>query len=73
MKAAPVLAGVKRFDDGMTGRVAVARSMFVGGRVAATDVAAGHAETQVHPNASDPKAIFTALGARLYRSDLIEV
>jgi tetrahydromethanopterin S-methyltransferase subunit D len=57
----------------MTARVEVARSMLVGRRVAATDVAAGHAKTQVDPITADPKTIFTALGARCHRPDLIQV
>jgi len=53
--------------------VEVARSMLVGRRVAATDVAAGHAKTQVDPITADSTTIFTALGAWCHRAHLVEV
>ena len=41
---APLFTWLKRLDDGMTTRVEVTGGMLVWGRVAAPNVAAGHAQ-----------------------------
>src|SRR6185295_5854023 len=69
----PVLPRLHRFDDRMTHRVVVRRGMLVRRRIAATDVAAGHADAQVHPAIPGPQAVFTAARARHHALDLVEV
>lgn len=70
---APILAKFKRLNNRMARIVEVSRRVFVGRRIAATDVAASHAQAQVQPLVADAKAIFTTAGARRHRPDLIEV
>src|SRR5437773_1873371 len=57
----------------MMARMEVAGRMLVRGRVAAANVPAGQAQSQMHPKASDSQTIFTAVGARGYWFDLIKV
>ena len=59
----PVLAGLERADHGMSGRAVVARRVLVGARVAAGDVAAGHALAQMNPRRADRQAVGAALMA----------
>ena len=57
----------------MPGRVKVFRRVFVWRRVAAADMAAVHAEAQMHPRGADAQTVFTAVGAGCYVFDLIEM
>ena len=57
----------------MIRRLKVFRCVLVLGRVAAADVSAGHAETQVEPGVADLQAVFTAIGAGRYFFDLVEM
>jgi hypothetical protein len=57
----------------MASGVKVFGRVFVRGRVAAADVPAGHAETQVNPDSADAQAVFTSIRTRRYFFDLIEV
>jgi hypothetical protein len=60
----PVFALFERPDDRMRRVVEVLGRMFVGRAVAAADVPAGHAHTQVDPVSADLQAIFAAIGTR---------
>jgi hypothetical protein len=70
---APFFARLEGFDDRVFGRMKMFGGVFVWRRVAATDVAAGHANPQVQPGATDAQAIFTSLGAGRDFFDLIEM
>jgi hypothetical protein len=61
---APVFAGLERFDDWVIGGLKVFGRVLVLRRVAAADVAAGHAEPQVDPGVADLQAVFAAIRAR---------
>ena len=54
-------------------RVEVFRGVLVFRRVAAADMAAGHAEPQVNPSVADFQTVFTAVGARRDFANLIEM
>ena len=57
---APVLAGLERAHDRVADGMRVPAGVAVGGRVAASDLAAGQAQPQVHPGRADPQALLTA-------------
>ena len=57
----PVLAGLEGSDDRMVAPAGVGRSMTVGRRVAAADVAAGHARPEVDPPGADAQAVLAAV------------
>ncbi|HVQ39758.1 MAG TPA: hypothetical protein VMS31_19615 [Pyrinomonadaceae bacterium] len=69
----PLLAGLERFDDGMMTRMEVPRRMLIRRGVAATNVSAGQTDSQVQPDAANPQAVFTTIGARFHWPDLIKV
>jgi len=64
---------LKRFDDGVTDSMKMLRGVSVGRRVAATDVATGHAKAEMQPTRADAQAVFAAFRAGCHRSDLIKV
>jgi hypothetical protein len=70
---APVFAWLVRFDDGVFGGVEVFRGVLILGRIAATDVAADHAQPQVNPSIAVFQAFFTAAGFWCYVSNLAGV
>ena len=59
--------------DGVLRTVEVLRRVFVGGAVAAADVAADEAHAEVDPSATDFETVFAALGGGLHVLDLVEV
>src|SRR5436190_17332524 len=67
----PVLARLEALDHGVAGPLLVAGRVLGGGVVAAADVAAGGAATQVQPPAIGGHALFTARAAR--RDRLVDV
>jgi hypothetical protein len=71
---APVFPGLERLDDRVAGRVRVPACVAVRGRVAAADMAAGHAQAQMHPARPGPQALLAALrGPGCDRADLYDV
>jgi hypothetical protein len=65
----PLLARLKRLDDGMPGVVEMFGSVFVLGVVAAANVAAGLTDPQMYPGIADLQAVFAALRARRNLAD----
>src|ERR1700737_356056 len=61
---APLLAGLQRADDRVTGGVEMLGRVLVLGRVAAADVTAAHAQAQVHPGIAHRHALLAALRPR---------
>jgi len=59
---APILPRLQRLNDGVAGFVVVFGGVFVGGAVAAADVAAGEAEAQIDPGFAAVQALLAALG-----------
>jgi hypothetical protein len=57
----PVLPGLEGLDDRVTRSVEVLGSVLVPRLIATPDMPTGHAETQVHPGATDPEAVLTAV------------
>lgn len=69
----PFLAWFEAADDGMAGIVGMCGRVPIGGVVAAPDVAADHAETQVHPPVARSHAVLTSIRAgrdHLYLTDV---
>jgi hypothetical protein len=58
----PVFTGFERTHDGMLGAMEVLGGVLVFGGVAASDVAALHAQTKMHPGVAHFQALFAALG-----------
>lgn len=69
----PLFTPLKRPDDGMTAGVVVTGGMLVWRRIAATNMPAGHAESQMYPDATNAQAIFTAISTRLHWFNLIKM
>src|SRR5919202_401905 len=69
----PVLPGFKRLDDWMCRGVKMPGRMLVLGRIAAADMAADQAFTQMYPGVTHPQALLTAVRARSDLPNLIEV
>jgi hypothetical protein len=63
---APVFAGFERAHDGVLGAMEMLGGMLIFGGVAATDVAALHAQAEVHPGVAHFQALFATLGVRRY-------
>jgi hypothetical protein len=63
---APGFAGFDRAHDGVSGVMEMLGGVFVFGRVAAADMPAFHAQTQVNPSVAHFKAFLAAFGARRY-------
>jgi hypothetical protein len=61
---APVFAGFEGAHDGVLGAVEVFGGVLVFGGVAAADVAALHAEAEMHPGVAHFQALFAAFGVR---------
>ena len=70
---APVFTRLERLDDRMFRRMEVFRGVLVLRRIAAADVAAGHAEPQVDPRVANLQAVFTAVSARRDFANLIKM
>src|SRR5262245_61049249 len=70
----PALAGLERADDRVLRRAVVPRRVLVLRVVAAADVSAGHAETQMHPHVACLEALLASIrGLRLDAADRPEV
>jgi hypothetical protein len=69
----PILAGLERPHDRMSGAQEMGGGVLVRGAVATTDVAAGHAQAEVYPPTSNPQAVLTAVGAGGDLADLVEM
>lgn len=70
---APALRRVVALDDGMTARFKVSTGVTMGRLIAATDMPALAAESQVHPRRSDPQAFLATKRARGDGLDLMRV
>jgi hypothetical protein len=66
----PVFAGFERTHDGMLGAVEVLGGVLVFGGVAASDVAALHAQAEMHPGIAHFQALFATLGVWRYFVDV---
>jgi hypothetical protein len=70
----PTFAGFERLHDTVSDVMEVPRSVLVRGVVAAADVAALHAQSQVDPLPTDLEAVFAPFdGARFDRFDVGQV
>src|SRR5256885_15139720 len=69
----PFLAGLDRARDGMVGGAKVRDRMLVGRRVAAADIAALHAHSELRPAAAHLHAVVATQSARLDLADAIDV
>src|SRR5581483_5459548 len=69
----PVLGGLVRGDDGVSGLVKVFGGVLVLGRVAASDVAAGQAHAKVDPAIAGFQALLPTRGARRHIANLGEM
>jgi hypothetical protein len=71
---APIFAGLDGFDDGVLGGVEMFCGVFVFRRVAATDVAAGHAKAKMDPSVAHLHAFgaYVRFGFEVF-IDLLEV
>src|SRR4051794_35548920 len=70
---APLLTGLKRFDDRVLRGVKVFGRVLIRRAITAADVAADFAQAQMNPAVTCLQAIFTAFGAGCNWLDLIEV
>ncbi len=70
---APIFALLKTPDHGMIRGLEVRSRVLVGRRVAAADVAAGKAQSEMNPARPHFETILTAIRRWLHLSDLIEV
>ncbi len=70
---APLFARLKRLDDWMGSLTKVLRSMTVGRRIAATNVTACHAESQVDPLTTGAQTVLAAARARNHVPYLIKM
>src|SRR5262252_3723871 len=70
---APVLARLERLDDRVVRGVEVLSNMLVLRVVAAADVAADHAQAQMHPSVADLEAVLAAVRAWRHRANLVEM
>lgn len=70
---APIFVGFNGLDDGVLGLMKVFGRMFVLGLVAAADVPAGEAQTQVNPGFAHFQTFLTARAARRDRADLVQM
>ena len=59
---APVFAGFKRAHDGVLGAMEMLGGVLVFGGIAAADVAALHAQPEMHPGVTHFQTLFAALG-----------
>jgi hypothetical protein len=59
----PILPRLHRFDDRVAGIVVMPGRVLILRRITAPDVAAGHANPQMHPRISGSQAILAAAGA----------
>jgi hypothetical protein len=69
----PIFAFFKRFDDRVVGRVKMFRRVFIGRRIAAADVTANFAESQMKPTVARFQTIFAAVCARRYFFNFFQV
>jgi hypothetical protein len=69
----PVFSRLDRLHDGMFGGVKMLCRMFVFGRIAAADMAAFAAQTQMNPGIAHFQAFFAAFGLRFHFLDMTEV
>jgi hypothetical protein len=69
----PIFAGLEGSYDGVLGGASVFGGVFVPGRIAAADVAAGQAQAQVHPGVAHLQTFFATFGVGFYVVDLVEV
>lgn len=69
----PTLRRIIAFDDGVLGRVKMFMCVPIGRIVAATDVAAAAANSQMHPRTAALQALFAAFCARVHPLDGREV
>src|SRR5439155_23857879 len=69
----PVLPRLVRLDERVLHGLEVRAGVPAGRRVAAADVAAGHAHAQMHPAAAGAQAVLAAVGARFDRPCRVEV
>jgi len=67
---APVFTGFEGTHDGVLGAVEVFGGVLVFGGVAAADVAAFHAQAEMHPGVAHFQAFFAPLGVRRYFVDV---
>jgi hypothetical protein len=70
---APILAGLDGLHDGVLGAVKMLGGMLILGGIAAPNVAAGKAHSQMDPRISALQTFFAAVGIGFYMIDLIEV
>ena len=70
---APILSRLEGPDNGVTYGVIMLRRMFVLRRVAAADMAADHAQAQVHPDIAHLEAFFASPRVRFDTLDLIDM
>jgi hypothetical protein len=69
----PVLTRFDRLHDGMPARMEMLRRMFVLRRIAATHMAAYHAQTQVNPGVVHFQTLLAAVRMRLHILDLVDM
>ena len=69
----PIFAGLEWTDDRVPGPTGMCRGMSVGGRVAATDMAARQAHSEMDPRRADQEAVFASISRRRDVMHLIEV
>src|SRR5207248_6979592 len=74
----PVLRGLERLDDRMLRPVEMLRRVVIRRRVAAADVTAGHAKSQMHPFAARLQALLASRAAGLdgrapRRAELLQI
>ena len=69
----PAFAGLNRANQRMGGRVEVFGCMLVLRRIAAADISANHAQTQVHPGIAHLYAFFANMRVGALDFDLIEM
>ena len=69
----PILTGLIRLQDRMSRIAGVSSGVTVGRIVAATDVRAGRASTEVDPGPAIAKAVDASRAARVFRRDRIQV
>jgi hypothetical protein len=67
---APIFAGFKGLDDGVQGRVKMFGGVLVLGSVAASDVSAGKAQSQMDPVVTQLQTFFASVAAGLDVMDL---
>jgi hypothetical protein len=68
-----MLSRLERLNNGMVHRVKVVGRVLVFGRVAAADMSAAQAQSEMNPGVADLEAIFASLRAGCDVMDLIEM